>query len=181
MSRRHATSILKSRSSKTEGTVSGHGCLEQQKEEGRPPDMADVKHVTIKRSDVDKIIAYARKELPDEACGMIAGIDHDDGTREIKEVYLMTNVDHTNEHFSMDPQEQLKVIKDIRSRGYRLLGNWHSHPESPSRSSREDIRLAFDRKVSYLILSLMDRENPVLHSFHCEGGISTREELTVTD
>ncbi|MEE3420469.1 MAG: M67 family metallopeptidase [Lachnospiraceae bacterium] len=143
--------------------------------------MAELKHVTIKKSDLDKIITYAFRELPDEACGMIGGFDHEDGTREIKEVYLMTNVDHTNEHFSMDPREQLAVIKDIRSKGYQLLGNWHSHPESPSRSSQEDIRLAFDSKVSYLILSLMDREHPVLNSFHCEGGISTKESLTIVD
>lgn len=143
--------------------------------------MAELKFVTIRKSDVEKIVAYAKEQLPDEACGMIGGIDHEDGTREIKEVYLMTNVDHTNEHFSMDPKEQLLVVKDMRSKGYQLLGNWHSHPESPSRSSREDIRLAFDHKVSYLILSLMDREHPVLNSFHCEGGVSTKESLTVIE
>ena len=135
--------------------------------------------VTIKKEDYEKILGHARKERPDEACGLIGGIDRDDGEREIKKVYLLTNMDHTSEHFSLDPAEQLKAVKDMRSEGLKPLGNWHSHPESPSRSSKEDIRLAFDSRASYLILSLMDDDNPVLNSFHVENGISSKEELEI--
>ena len=77
----------------------------------------------------------------------------------------MENTDHSNEHFNISPQEQLKAIKDMRAKGLVLLGNWHSHPESPSRPSEEDKRLFFDSKARYLILSLMDAENPVLNAF----------------
>ena len=58
------------------------------------------------------------------------------------------------------------------------LGNWHSHPSSPSRPSVEDIRLAFDSKASYLILSLM-ADYPVLNSFHIENGEWTKEDLRI--
>lgn len=134
--------------------------------------------VTIKKKDVEKILAHARKEAPLEACGLIGGIDHD-GIREIRKVYILTNVDHTSEHFSLDPQEQLKAVKDMRAAGLKPIGNWHSHPASPSRSSQEDIRLAFDHKASYLILSLLDDAHPVLHSFHVENGVSEQEELQI--
>jgi [CysO sulfur-carrier protein]-S-L-cysteine hydrolase len=134
--------------------------------------------VTIKESDYDKILSHARKEAPIEACGLIAGLDHD-GVREIKKVYILTNIDHTSEHFSLDPKEQLQAVKDMRAEGLKPLGNWHSHPASPSRSSAEDIRLSFDSKASYLILSLMDNDNPDLNSFHVEDGISTKEELRI--
>jgi proteasome lid subunit RPN8/RPN11 len=90
-------------------------------------------------------------------------------------------VDHTNEHFSMDPKEQLAAVKDMRANGLVPLGNWHSHPESPSRPSEEDKRLAYDSRASYMILSLMDRENPVLHSFHIENNISETEELVIEE
>ena len=90
--------------------------------------------VTIKESDFDKILSHARKEAPIEACGLIAGLDHD-GVREIKKVYILTNIDHTSEHFSLDPKEQLQAVKDMRAEGLKPLGNWHSHPASPSRSS----------------------------------------------
>lgn len=118
----------------------------------------------LKQSDYDKIVAHAKANLPEEACGLIAGTKDGD-VKEIKKVYLLTNVDHTNEHFSMDPKEQLAAVKDMRANGLVPLGNWHSHPESPSRPSEEDKRLAFDPSVNYLILSLMDPENLVLKAF----------------
>lgn len=101
------------------------------------------------------------------------------GDKEIKKVYLLTNIDHSNEHFSLDPKEQLEAIKDMRKNGFVPLGNWHSHPESPSRPSEEDKRLAFDSKASYMILSLMDRENPVLNSFKITGDTAEKEELVI--
>ncbi len=138
--------------------------------------------ITMKKSDYEKILAYARKERPDEACGLIAGEDREDGVREIKKVYLLTNIDHTNEHFSIDPKEQLAAVKDMRQAGLKPLGNWHSHPESPSRPSEEDKRLSFDSKASYLILSLMEEDHPVLNSFHVEQRSDvTKEELVILD
>lgn len=136
--------------------------------------------ITLKKSDYEKILEYARSKRPEEACGLIGGVDRN-GVREIRRVYLLTNVDHTNEHFSLDPKEQLGAVKDMRSKGLKPLGNWHSHPESPSRSSAEDIRLAFDKSASYLILSLMDDAHPVLNSFHVENGISEKEDLEIIE
>lgn len=134
--------------------------------------------IKLTKSDFKKILAHAVKELPDEACGLIAGTV-EDGDKEIKKVYLLTNIDHSNEHFSLDPKEQLEAIKDMRKNGFVPLGNWHSHPESPSRPSEEDKRLAFDSKASYMILSLMDRENPVLNSFKITGDTAEKEKLVI--
>ena len=141
--------------------------------------------ITLLKSDFDKLYEHALKERPNEACGLIAGLDNEDGSRDIKKVYLLTNIDHTNEHFSIDPREQLQAIKDMRANGLKPLGNWHSHPESPSRPSEEDKRLANDSKASYLILSLMDEGKPVLNSFHIEStdGEKTawKEELIIKE
>ncbi|MGM9953581.1 MAG: M67 family metallopeptidase [Intestinibaculum porci] len=133
--------------------------------------------VLLKKADYDKMVAHAKVHLPEEACGLIAGHD-EDGVRVIEKVYLIENVDHTNEHFTITPKAQLEAIKNMRQNGLKPLGNWHSHPESPSRSSQEDIRLAYDSSASYLILSLMNEE-PVLHSFHVENGQSTKEDLNI--
>ena len=101
----------------------------------------------------------------------------------IRKVYLLTNTDHTNEHFSIDPREQLKAVRDMRENGLQPLGNWHSHPETPSRPSEEDKRLANDRKASYLILSLAEKDHPVLNAFHIENGadgkIAVKEDLFI--
>ena len=139
--------------------------------------------VTISKTDFESILSHAKKNLPEEACGLIAGVDNANGSRDIKKVYLLTNIDHTNEHFTISPKDQLLTIKDIRANGLKPLGNWHSHPESPSRPSEEDKRLANDSNASYLILSLMDADNPVLNAFHVESadGEKTvrKEELII--
>ena len=136
--------------------------------------------ITLKRSDFEKILKHAESVLPEEACGLIAG-EITDGGKIIKKVYILTNTDHSNEHFSLDPKEQLAAVKDMRANGLTPLGNWHSHPESPSRPSDEDKRLAYDSKASYLILSLMDRENPVLNSFKISGDTAENEGLTIDE
>ena len=139
--------------------------------------------ITIRKEDYDTMIRHAVSVCPEEACGLIAGTDREDGTREIQKVYLMENTDHTNEHFSIDPIRQLQAIKDIRKAGLRALGIWHSHPETPSRPSEEDKRLANDAIASYLILSLEVPDHPVLRAFHIEGEQDNRtvriEELII--
>lgn len=139
--------------------------------------------IKINKRDFDRMYEHARSVCPEEACGLIAGEDLEDGTRVIGKIYILTNTDHTNEHFTIDPKEQLSAIKDMRANGLKPLGNWHSHPESPSRPSEEDKRLANDSRASYLILSLMEENKPVLNAFHIEtqNGEKTvrKEELTI--
>ncbi len=134
--------------------------------------------ISMNKSDYERILEHAKSVVPEEACGLIAGTI-EDNNKIIKKVYILTNIDHSNEHFTLDPKEQLSAVKDMRANGLVPLGNWHSHPESPSRPSEEDKRLAYDSKASYMILSLMDEANPVLNSFHIEGDISTKEELVI--
>ena len=133
----------------------------------------------LKKEDYEEILAHCKEGLPNEACGLIGGTIEGD-KRSIQKVYLLTNIDQSNEHFSMDPKEQLAAVKDMRANGLKLLGNFHSHPESPSRPSEEDKRLAYDSKVNYLILSLMDLENPVFNAFRIDEEKNvTKEELVI--
>ena len=109
--------------------------------------------IQLNKADFEKMLAHATRELPDEACGLIAG-EVQETDKIVRKVYLLTNIDHSNEHFSLDPKEQLAAVKDMRANGLVPLGNWHSHPESPSRPSEEDKRLAYDSKASYMIRPL---------------------------
>ena len=125
----------------------------------------------------DEMVDYAKEHLPEEACGLIAGVETEEG-REIKKIYYLENTDHAEDHFTLDPKEQLGAVRDMRENGWKPLGNWRSHPSSPSRPSVEDIRLAYDKKASYLILSLM-AQYPVLNSFHIEDGEWEKEDLRI--
>ncbi|MBR1390119.1 MAG: M67 family metallopeptidase [Lachnospiraceae bacterium] len=130
--------------------------------------------VILQKADYEKILKHCIDGLPNESCGLIAGEIEGD-VKEIKKVYLLTNIDASNEHFSMDPKEQLAAVKDARANGLTMLGNFHSHPESPSRPSEEDKRLAYDSTAEYMILSLMEQDNPVLKSF----GVDKEKNVTV--
>lgn len=132
--------------------------------------------IQLGKIEYESILNHAIKGLPNEACGLIGGIIEDE-VKIVKEVYLLRNIDESNEHFSMDPKEQLAAVKDLRQKGYTLFGNFHSHPETPSRPSEEDIRLAYDPNASYLILSLQVMEQPVLKAFHIKEGNVTQEPI----
>ncbi|MDR2087348.1 MAG: M67 family metallopeptidase [Dysgonamonadaceae bacterium] len=116
--------------------------------------------IRIPQNIIDAIVAHARKELPEEACGLLTGKDN-----EVVKQYPLTNIDHSPEHFSFDPKEQFSVLREARSQGLQIIANYHSHPESPARPSEEDIRLAFDPDIIYIILSLKEKDNPVIKAF----------------
>ena len=120
--------------------------------------------MTINEDVIQAIIAQAQKEAPLESCGYLLGIGDT-----VTENYPMTNIDHSEEHFSFDPKEQFAAIKYARKKGLTIVGNWHSHPASPSRPSEEDKRLAYDPNILYFILSLAE-EKPVLNAFRIEEG-----------
>ncbi len=130
--------------------------------------------VKMKKSDYEKILNYCIEGLPNESCGLLGGTV-EGNVKTVSKVYLLTNTDASNEHFSMDPKEQFAALKDARSNGLSIIGNFHSHPESPSRPSEEDKRLAYDSTIEYLILSLMDMENPVLKAF----GVDKDKNVTI--
>jgi len=133
--------------------------------------------VRLKQSDFDTIVAHAKSGLPNEACGLVAGkIDNDIKT--VEKVYLLSNPDNSPEHFSIDPKEQLSAVKDMRTNGFVSLGNFHSHPSTPARLSEEDIRLAYDGKASYLILSLAN-ESPTLKAFGVVSGEVTPQVVEI--
>lgn len=134
--------------------------------------------IYIREKDFDEIVAYARAGLPNEVCGLLGGTVEGE-KKSVEKVYYLRNIDESREHFSMDPKEQFAAIKDIRKNGWKLIGNFHSHPESPSRPSREDKRLAFDKNMRYLILSLMNPAEPALNAFIIQGDQVSKEEIRV--
>ena len=121
----------------------------------------------------DGIVAQAYAELPNEACGLLVGEESI-----VTKQHALTNIDHSPEHFSFDPTEQFQVFRSARTEGLEIVANYHSHPETPSRPSVEDIRLAYDPNILYLIVSLA-AEIPVLKAFNIQNGISTEIPIDV--
>lgn len=105
---------------------------------------------------IDKICDHGKKEAPIEACGYLAGVND-----KVINFYPMNNIDQSSEHFTFDPQEQFDVMKKVRNEELEIVAVYHTHPESPARPSAEDIRLAFDPGIIYVILSLLEENNNI--------------------
>ena len=70
------------------------------------------------------------------------------------------------------------MVREVRKLGLEILANYHSHPETPARPSHEDIRLAFDPNISYVIVSLV-AEVPDVKSYRIQNGKVEKEEILV--
>jgi proteasome lid subunit RPN8/RPN11 len=129
----------------------------------------------IKRSVIEAITDHASKELPNEACGYLAS-ENDI----VSSHYELTNIDKAPDHFSMEPREQFAAVKEMRSRGQVLRAVYHSHPETPARPSVEDIRLAYDPEISFVIISLATAE-PQIRSFLVARGVVAEEDIEIIE
>lgn len=162
--------------------------------------------VVLPRELRDQIIEHCKTRLPEEACGLLAGHverggevpaspepqadppgtperdripafdEPDDVVKVVERVFPVENIDHSPEHFTIDPRDQLRVLKEARAEGLELLGNFHSHPQTPARPSVEDKRLLNDRSASYLIVSFASDE-PRLNAFRIDGDAAFREPI----
>jgi proteasome lid subunit RPN8/RPN11 len=121
----------------------------------------------------EQMVQQAKAEAPIEACGILAGRDG-----QVEKLYQMINIDQSHDHFMMEPQEQFKVVKDIRAAGLEMLAIYHSHPETPARPSAEDIRLALTPSAIYVIVSLKDSE-PVTKAFLIENNSVTEVPVEI--
>lgn len=128
----------------------------------------------IKKKKLDKVIAHCKSQVPIEACGILAGKDG-----RVERVYQMENTDKSGATFFMEPKEQLKVMKEIRSQGLQMVGIYHSHTQSQAYPSSHDVELAFYPEVSYVIVSLKDQNKPEVKSFKIKERGIEEEELKI--
>jgi proteasome lid subunit RPN8/RPN11 len=127
----------------------------------------------IKQDIIDKIIAQGRAEAPLEACGYLA---EKDGVA--CKHFELTNIDKSPVHFSMDPAEQFATVRKCRDQGLKIRAVYHSHPETPARPSEEDVKLAYDSSLSYVIVSLAETV-PSIKSFIIQEGVVEPEPLEI--
>jgi len=124
----------------------------------------------------DAIVNHARNEAPLEACGYLG----EGGDGLVVKHYPLTNVDASEEHYSLSPEEQFAAVRQMRTAGLKLRAIYHSHPASPARPSEEDIRLAYDPDISYVIVSLAGSQATV-KSFRIREAAVEIEEIEVKD
>jgi proteasome lid subunit RPN8/RPN11 len=122
---------------------------------------------------IEHILAHARQDAPIEACGYLVGLE-DLITRAI----AITNAERREDHFTFDPKEQFEAYKAAGELGVEIIGAYHSHPATPAQPSAEDVRLAFDPAMLYVIVSLTEGKATV-KAFRITDGEFEEEPLVV--
>ncbi len=124
------------------------------------------------KEQIKKIFESCKLNYPKEACGILAGKVYPEAEEFlVEEVYNMQNVSEKPEIcYFMDPKEQLKVLKEIRNKGFEMVGIFHSHTHTKAYPSARDCELAFYPEVSYVIVSLENFDAPDIHSFRILNG-----------
>lgn len=121
-----------------------------------------------------EIVEQGLREFPNECCGVIAAA----GGVPVK-VFAMKNADASPATYRLEGREQLRVFDEMDEQGWELWAIYHSHTHSEAYPSETDRRLAFYPEARYVLLSLADREEPVIRSFWITEGDVVEEELTV--
>ncbi len=135
--------------------------------------------VQISQALVDEMVAHAKADLPNECCGILAAPEG-----KVEKAYRMSNVEASPFRFSMDPVELVKVDSEAGDNGWDLLAIYHSHTGSEAYPSDTDVRIAGGTAalwpdVRYVLVSLMDLDNPVVRIFQINDGAVTEEPLEI--
>jgi proteasome lid subunit RPN8/RPN11 len=128
----------------------------------------------------DAIVAHARRDHPDEACGIVAGPAGGEPTRVIQ----MTNAARSPTFFQFDSTEQLKVWRELDDRDEVPAVIYHSHTATEAYPSRTDVGLAAEPDAHYVLVSTRasgNDEGPVeFRAFRIVDGVVTEEEVEVS-
>jgi len=142
--------------------------------------MADYAHsmLTISAELQLKIVAHARADHPDEACGVIAGPA---GSDRPERFIPMLNAERSPTFYRFDSLEQLRVWREMDDRDEEPVVIYHSHTATEAYPSRTDISYASEPGAHYLLVSTRDADVAEFRSFKIIDGEVAEEEVVVTD
>jgi proteasome lid subunit RPN8/RPN11 len=130
---------------------------------------------------VQEMVAHARDDLPNEACGVVLGKDG-----AAAKLYRARNAEASPYRYSIDPRDLLKLQREVDDGGFEFMVIYHSHVASEAYPSPTDIRLSqwpsepptdLYPGAHYVLVSLADRERPAVRAFKISGGVVAEEDL----
>ncbi len=134
--------------------------------------------LTISRALLDQVIAHARADHPDEACGVIAGSA---GSGKPERFIAMTNADRSPTFYRFDSMEQLRVWREMDDRDEEPVVIYHSHTATQAYPSRTDVSYASEPGAHYLLVSTREPDRAEVRSFLIADGVVTEEDVQVVD
>ena len=142
--------------------------------------------LTIDQEIYDAIVAHARRDHPDEACGVVAGPQGSDRPERFIE---MVNAASSPTFYEFDSGDLLALYKDMDARDEEPVVVYHSHTATEAYPSRTDIGLASEPNAHYVLVSTRPGSDEVVgnnvgpiefRSYRIIDGVVTEEAITIT-
>jgi proteasome lid subunit RPN8/RPN11 len=138
--------------------------------------------LTITKELRDAIVAHARADHPDEACGVIAGPE---GTDRPERFIPMLNAARSPTFYEFDSGDLLKLYREMDARDEEPVVIYHSHTATEAYPSRTDVTYASEPNAHYVLVSTRETGNEdgpyEFRSFRIVDGVITEEEVRVVD
>jgi [CysO sulfur-carrier protein]-S-L-cysteine hydrolase len=135
--------------------------------------------VLVIRADlVEAMVAHARRDHPDEACGVLAGPEGSD--RPERHIPII-NAERSPTFYRFDSHEQLKVWRSLEDSGDAPIVIYHSHTASEAYPSRTDVNLASEPDAHYVLVSTRDPDRHELRSYRIVDGVVTEEPVNIVE
>lgn len=134
--------------------------------------------LVIRADLVDAMVAHARADHPDEACGLLAGPE---GSDRPQRHIAMLNAERSPTFYRFDSGEQLRVWRALDEAGEEPVVIYHSHTATEAYPSRTDITYAAEPGAHYVLISTRDPDRHELRSFRIVDGVVTEEPVTIVE
>ncbi len=132
--------------------------------------------LVITQEIVDAIWAHARRDHPDEACGVVAGPE---GSDRPERSIPMLNAARSPTFYEFDSMDLLRLYREMDDRGEEPVVIYHSHTATEAFPSRTDVSYASEPGAHYVLVSTRDPADLEFRSFRILDGAVTEEEVKV--
>ena len=132
--------------------------------------------LTIDQSTYDAIVAHAKRDHPDEACGVVAGPEGSDQGQRVVE---MVNAAGSPTFYEFDSGDLLKLYREMDDRDEEPVVIHHSHAATEAYPSQTDIALAQEPGAHYVLVSTREPDSVEFRSYRILDGEVTEEEVSV--
>ena len=130
----------------------------------------------IAQSTVDEIVAHARRDHPDEACGIVAGPA---GSDRPQRFVPMANAARSPTFYEFDSHDLLNLYRDLDDRDEEPVVVYHSHTATEAYPSRTDVAYASEPAAHYVLVSTRDPDTVEFRSYRIVDAVVTEEEVRV--
>ena len=134
--------------------------------------------LTISRDLYDEIVAHARKDHPDEACGVLAGPA---GSNRPERFIPMENSARSPTFYEFDSMELFRVWREMEVNDEEPIVIYHSHTATEAYPSRTDISYANEPNAHYVLVSTRDEKTTEFRSYRIRDAVVEEEPVVVME